>query len=119
MQTSPKTLLSVEDEDAILQSRQMVLEAVGFHVLSAANGKEALRLFESAGVSAVLLDYFMPEMDGGTVAKEMKRRNPRVPILFVSGSLSLPKEALACGDGFVQKGSGPTVLLQEIARLLE
>ncbi|HET7206391.1 MAG TPA: response regulator, partial [Terriglobales bacterium] len=55
-------------------------------VFSAADGEKALEFFETHDVDLVLLDYKMPGMDGGTVAREMKRRASTVPIIMISGN---------------------------------
>jgi two-component system cell cycle sensor histidine kinase/response regulator CckA len=56
-------------------------------VLEAANGVEALRILEerSGEVDLVVSDVVMPEMDGPTLLKEMRKRNPELKIVFVSG----------------------------------
>jgi two-component system cell cycle sensor histidine kinase/response regulator CckA len=55
-------------------------------VLEAGNGVEALEVFEKQGdVDLVVSDVVMPEMDGPTLLKELRRRNPKVKIIFVSG----------------------------------
>jgi len=67
-------ILSVDDEPSILELRRIVLEQAGYEVLSACDGLEALRIFDANTIDLVLLDYFMPEMDGEAVANEMKRK---------------------------------------------
>jgi DNA-binding response OmpR family regulator len=64
----------------------------------------------------VLLDYVMPKIDGGTVAKEMKRHKPLVPIIMVSGNHV--ESASSCADFFIAKGKEPALLLERIARFL-
>jgi CheY-like chemotaxis protein len=64
--------LSVADEPGILVSRQLILESEGYEVLSSADGEQALRMFAGQPVDLVLLDYVMPGMNGGVVAREMK-----------------------------------------------
>jgi len=51
----------------------------------------------------VILDYQMPEMNGELVAAEMRKTNPRVPILMLSGCESLPENALQLVDEFIAK----------------
>ena len=67
-----RVILSVDDEPGILFTREKLLEAAGFRVLSAADGEAALDLFANNPVHLVLLDFAMPGMDGGAVAKELK-----------------------------------------------
>src|SRR5208337_5017675 len=76
----PHLILSVDDELNLLQTREKLLQFVGYEVLSAADGKKALEIFAAHPVDLVLLDFRMPGMDGGIVAQQMKRRKPRVPV---------------------------------------
>ena len=111
-------ILSVDDEPSILFAREKLLEAAGYKVLSAADGEAALNLFATNPVHLVLLDFAMPGMDGGAVAKELKRLNQTVPVIMVSAS-PLSEQALTCADCFVTKGQGPKVLLDQIDQLLQ
>lgn len=112
-----RRILSVDDEQAILYTRQLLLEAEGYQVLNAADGQQALALFESHAVDLVLLDYLMPGLDGGAVAQEMKKRRPDVPIIIVSASPML-EESHTCANCIVRKGFGPKPLLDKMKELL-
>jgi CheY-like chemotaxis protein len=112
-----RLILSVDDEPGILVSRQLILESEGYEVLSASDGEQALRMFVSQPVDLVLLDYAMPGIDGGVVAKEIKNHNPRVPIVIVSAS-PIEEQSLVCVDCFISKGDGPVLLLATIKQLL-
>ena len=96
--------------------RRMVFELSGYEVLDARDGLEALRIFDGNRVDLVLLDYFMPEMDGGAVASEMKRKQPHVPVIIVSASINCFDCVRGKVDGFICKGNGPELLLAEIRR---
>jgi CheY-like chemotaxis protein len=112
-----KLILSVDDEPGILVTRQQILENAGYKVISAADGPEALRLFASYEVDLVLLDFAMPDMDGGRVSQAMKRHNGHVPIIFVSAS-PVSEETLAGAECRLDKGEGPAVLLKKIHQVL-
>jgi CheY-like chemotaxis protein len=99
-----KTLLCVDDNRSSLNIFKIILEDFGYRVLAAKTGREGLEVFASNAIDAVILDYQMPEMNGELVAAEMKRTNPRVPILMLSGCGSLPQSALQFVDEFVAKG---------------
>lgn len=118
MARTSKIVLSIDDESPILYLRGLLLESVGYKVLNAASGREGLELFDSQDVDIVLLDYYMPEMDGEAVAAEMKLRKPQVPIIMVSASVGLAEPLLRSVESFVCKGLGPEILLQEIAKLV-
>src|SRR6202022_542285 len=70
-------------------------------------------------IDAVILDYQMPEMNGELIAAEMKRTNPRIPILMLSGWVSLPESALQLVDQFVvAKGDPVEFLLLAVQQVL-
>ena len=98
-----KTLLCVDDNQSSLKICKMVLEDFGYKVLTSSSAREGLEVFASHAIDAVILDYQMPEMNGELVAAEMKRTNPRIPILMLSGWVSLPESALRIVDEFVAK----------------
>ncbi|MFL5038236.1 MAG: response regulator, partial [Xanthobacteraceae bacterium] len=85
--TGRGTILLVEDEEGLRSLNARGLASRGYTVLEAGNGVEALEVLESRGgdVDLVVSDVVMPEMDGPTLLKEMRRRNPEVKIIFVSG----------------------------------
>lgn len=112
-----RLILSVDDEPAILITRQKILQAAGYDVLNAANGEQALHLLSNQPVDLVLLDYVMPGLDGGTVAQLMKRCKQSVPIVLVSASPVLEENA-TCVDCRIDKGQGPVLLLETIAQFL-
>lgn len=113
-----RVILSVDDEPAILCTREEILRGEGYEVLSAADGEKALQMFAAHPVDLVLLDYAMPGIDGGTVAQQMKGCRPLMPIIMVSANY-VPQQCLSCADCFVAKGEGPALLLQQIRHLLE
>ena len=113
-----KTVLCADDEINELTARRMVLESSGFKVLVARNGKDALDVFRSTAVDAVVLDYFMPGMTGLFVAREMKDLRPEVPIIVLSGFASLPGETIGAVDAWMQK-KDVEVLLRELERLIQ
>ncbi len=113
-----RTVLCADDEIDELTARKMVLESAGFKVLSARNGKDALEVFRSTPVDAVVLDYFMPGMTGLSVAREMKDLRPEVPLIVLSGFASLPGETIGVVDSWMQKRD-VEVLLRELERLIQ
>ncbi|HET7678979.1 MAG TPA: ATP-binding protein [Xanthobacteraceae bacterium] len=85
--TGQGTILLVEDEDGLRTLNARGLMSRGYTVLEAANGVEAMALLEKIGgaVDLVVSDVVMPEMDGPTLLKEMRKGNPELKIIFVSG----------------------------------
>ena len=80
-------ILVIDDEEMIRGVCVGMLEELGFEVLSAASGEEALSLFRKQGdrIDLVLLDQVMPGMDGVAVFKELRRIRPEIKILLASG----------------------------------
>jgi two-component system cell cycle sensor histidine kinase/response regulator CckA len=85
--TGHGTILLVEDEDGLRSLNARGLMSRGYTVMEAANGVEAMAILEKIGgtVDLVVSDVVMPEMDGPTLLKEMRKRNPELKIIFVSG----------------------------------
>src|SRR5579871_3724098 len=85
--TGAGTILLVEDEEGLRQLNARGLASRGYTVLEAGNGVEAIEVLEHSDrpVDIVVSDVVMPEMDGPTLAKELRTRNPNLKIIFVSG----------------------------------
>ena len=84
--TGQGTILLVEDEEGLRALNARGLVSRGYTVLEAGNGVEAIEAFGKHGrVDLVVSDVVMPEMDGPTLLKELRRRDPTVKIIFVSG----------------------------------
>jgi CheY-like chemotaxis protein len=113
-----KTLLCVDDNQSSLKICKIILENSGYKVLTASSGREGLEVFASNAIDAVILDYQMAEMNGELVAGEMKRTNPEIPILMLSGWVSLPESALRLVDEFVSKGDRVEFMLLTVQQVL-
>ncbi len=84
--TGEGRILLVEDEEGLRALNARGLTSRGYTVLEAGNGVEAIEVLEKQGaVDLVVSDVVMPEMDGPTLLKELRRRDPTVKIIFVSG----------------------------------
>jgi two-component system nitrogen regulation response regulator NtrX len=79
------SILIVDDEPSILQSLQGLLADEGFEVSTAANGYEALKSIEQESPDLVLLDIWMPGIDGIETLKEIKKNNPFIQVIIVTG----------------------------------
>jgi CheY-like chemotaxis protein len=110
-----KLILCVDDNDFLLDTLQRYLRAKGFRVISCSNGEMALMLLSSGPVDAVVVDYEMPNMNGGELATAIRLRSPLIPIVMFSGSVDLPASTLENVDGFVEKHSG----FSSVGRMLE
>ncbi len=107
------TILSVDDELNPLILRKMLLEKAGHHVICASSGAEALRLFDFVTPDLVLTDQVMQGMTGVELAEAIRARNPRVPIIIISGLNEVPQGA-SVADSFLSKLEGSTSLLRTI-----
>jgi DNA-binding response OmpR family regulator len=116
--TANPLILCIDDEALGLQIRKAVLEKEGYRVLTALDGSSGLSLFFEEPVEGVVLDYFMPGMDGGQVAVEMRKQRPDVPILLLSAYINLPNEVVQMVDFTVLKGEGPTELLAKVRAMI-
>lgn len=85
--TGQGTILLVEDEDGLRSLNARGLRSRGYSVIEAANGIEAMEALDekNGAIDLVVSDVVMPEMDGPTLLKEMRSRNPDLKIIFVSG----------------------------------
>ncbi len=79
------SLLIVDDEPSILQSLGGLLSDEGFEVTTAANGYEALKTIEAEAPDLVLLDIWMPGIDGIETLKEIKKENPNIQVIIITG----------------------------------
>jgi PAS domain S-box-containing protein len=104
----PETVLLVDDEEFILKVGLQILEELGYAVLTAASGKEALKIYSEKKdeIDIVVLDMIMPGMGGGETFDSIKALNPDAKVLLSSG-YSIMGEAtdiLSRGcQGFIQK----------------
>ena len=84
--TGEGKILLVEDEEGLRALNARGLSSRGYTVLEASNGVEAIEVLEREGhVDLVVSDVVMPEMDGPSLLKELRRRDPHVKVIFVSG----------------------------------
>ncbi|MGC2300425.1 MAG: response regulator [Acidobacteriaceae bacterium] len=115
---SAPTILCIDDEALGLDIRKAVLERAGYRVLTAVDGPTGLSLFRGNAIDGVVLDYYMPEMDGGVVAQAMRQERPEIPILLLSAYINLPGEVVSLVDMTLLKGEGPQELLEKLQLLL-
>jgi CheY-like chemotaxis protein len=81
------TILVVEDEDVLLSTTRLLLEFMGYQVVTATNGWEGVELFRTfhEGIDLVLLDMIMPVMGGRQAFDLMRAHDPKVPVILFSG----------------------------------
>jgi CheY-like chemotaxis protein len=115
-----KTILVVEDDPSLRSGMRNVLEEAGYRVMTAENGRVALRRLESSLPPAlILLDLRMPELDGWEFLqlRRLDTQLSAVPIVVLSTYLRDPQyDSVLPADGFVRKPFGKAELLSEVAR---
>lgn len=119
-----ETVLLVDDEDVVADVGDQMLRKLGYEVLVARSGKEAIEYYEPKRdkIDMVILDMIMPGMNGGEVYDRIKEINPHAKILLSSG-YSIDGQAAdilkrGC-DGFIQKPFSMEVLSGRIREILE
>ncbi len=78
-------VLIVDDETTIIESLEGILSDDGFEVIHAYNGYEALKKIEAESPDIILLDIWMPGMDGIETLKEIKKSFPSIPVVMITG----------------------------------
>jgi CheY-like chemotaxis protein len=119
-----ETVLLVDDEDMIIDVAEEVLKQLGYNVLVARSGKEAIEIYEEnkERIDMVILDMIMPDISGGDTYDRMKEMDPDVKVLLSSGySINgQAKEILDRGcNGFIQKPYKMRQLSQKLREILD
>lgn len=98
-------ILFVEDEEDLTLIVADTLRGQGYGVITAADGLSGLDRFKSEGVDIVVADVMMPKMDGFSMAKEIRKLSPTVPLLFLTAKSSIDdvEEGFAIGANVFSK----------------
>jgi CheY-like chemotaxis protein len=110
-------ILCVDDEKNPLTLRKLVLERVGYKVITASSAREAMDLLAVNHVDLVVSDYLMPGVVGTELAKQIKKKYPQLPFVLLSGVNDIPDDA-SCADLFISKVEGPATMCTKIAAIL-
>jgi PAS domain S-box-containing protein len=118
-----ETILLAEDEEAIRSFIERALKELGYNVLVARNGEEAIEIFsQNKEIVLAVLDVVMPRKGGKEAFEEMHKQNPRLKVVFMSGySANAIHDSfvLIAGTPFLQKPFGPTILARKIREVLD
>jgi len=117
-----ETILVVDDDPYIQQALDDRLASLGYHVLLAGDGKQALELFKRHGPQLVLLDIEIPVMKGIDVLKEIRRQETDVPVVMITayGSIDLAVEAMKEGAyDFIPKPFKPGHVVLVVQKAME
>ena len=114
-------ILIAEDHESIREMARHALLSLGYKILSAADGEEALRLCERERPALAVLDVVMPRMGGPTAAAQLTQKYPEMPVIFTSGytrdAARLP--AAAPKMTYLQKPYSPTALGKLVRQVLD
>jgi len=84
-----ETILLVEDEEKVREAGREALESLGYRVLTAVNGREALKVYQSeVRVDVVVTDIVMPEMGGRELVRGLKKANPHMKAVAITGHVT-------------------------------
>jgi CheY-like chemotaxis protein len=111
-------ILCVDDDVEGMASRREVLESDGHEVREAASADEALRIMKTEEIDLAIVDYYLTNTNGLALATDLKRLNPALPIIMLSGFGQLPGEGVGIMNSWILKGSGPKQLLREVQKVI-
>jgi nitrogen-specific signal transduction histidine kinase/CheY-like chemotaxis protein len=114
------TILLVEDEPALRGVAKKLLEKLGYQVLEAANGEQALELYaeKNGDIDLVLLDLIMPGLNGLQTLERLRGLDPQVKIILCSGRADTEEEDLPDGVSFMPKPFPLEILSQKVAAVI-
>jgi len=119
-----ESVLLIDDEEMVLDVSKELLEGLGYQVLTASRGREAITTLEAKAdeVDLVILDFTMPEMSGKETFNRLRAIKPEVRVLLSSG-YSLNEEVQEIldqsGTGFIQKPFRLQTLSQKMRDMLD
>ncbi len=118
-----EVILLVEDEDVVRKLAHMILQASGYEVHEARNGREGLAMCEAhqGRIDLLLSDVVIPELGGRDLAEAAVRLRPGLKVLFMSGHTEdvILKEGIEKGTAFLQKPFTPVALAQKVRETLD
>ncbi|MBV8053043.1 MAG: response regulator [Acidobacteriaceae bacterium] len=96
-------MLWIDDYEPGLSVYSAIFEGFGFRVITATRPAIGLALAATEKLDAAIVDYEMPEMDGGAVTAELKRQHPQLPVILFSGSTIFPTQLRTLVDAICDK----------------
>ncbi len=119
-----ETILVAEDDDVTRELSRLVLEKFGYRVIEAFDGEDAVEKFarQQKNIDMVLMDVIMPKVNGKAAYDAMRKINPRVKVLFISGytaDIIHKKGIFESSINFVSKPVTPEALARKIREVLD
>lgn len=112
-----KRILVVDDEATVCDMLVELLGSLGYEVVSTVNGREALEALDKGEFDLVISDLRMPEVNGRSLLRSIKRENKSLPVVIITGygTAATPDEMAALGaDGYLSK----PFMIKEIAKIV-
>jgi CheY-like chemotaxis protein len=117
------TILLIDDNAVQAATRQTILKRAGYFVIAALNPVRALEQFQSgdfpAEIGLVITDHLMPEMNGASFVRALRKTHPALPVLVISGLEEAQDEYAGMNVTFRLKPVLPENLLANVHRLLQ
>lgn len=117
-----KSILIVDDEESVRESLEKVLKKAGYQTRTASSGEEAMRLMLQAAADLILTDLRMPEGDGLTLLKNVKKKFPDCEVILLTGYGTIETAVEAVKEGaydFITKPPKKAVILSTVERAIE
>jgi len=110
-------VLLVDDEERFLKTTKKIFEKKGIEILTASNGRDALRILEQFPADVVVLDIKMPGIDGVRVLKKIKESHAHVQVIMLTGHATVKNAVMGVKLGafdYLMKPCDPMVLAEKI-----
>jgi CheY-like chemotaxis protein len=119
---NPSAVLLIDDNAIQAATRQTILRRAGYYVIAALNPVRALEQLRNsefpAPIGAVITDHLMPGMNGAEFVRELRKTNPDLPVMVISGLEEAEGEYAGLDARFLLKPLSPELLLSNLRELL-
>ena len=116
-------VLLIDDNAIQAATRQAILRRAGYYVIAALNPVRALEQFQDdafpASISAIITDHIMPGMSGSQFVREVRKFQPALPIMVISGLEEAEQEYAGMNVRFLLKPLSPDLLLSNLRYLIQ
>ena len=114
-----QTILCIDGKPEALEVWKAALEGAGYRVLATTSGNQGIDIFQQGGVDLVVVDLKSRDTHGAEVARQLRQRDPRLPVIMLCGSYWWPPEAaLEFVSALVIKGDGAQAIVDKVQELL-
>ena len=114
--------LIVDDDQEVRKTLASILESVGYSVKSAENGKDAIRMCETASFDFALIDIELPDIKGTELLRILKQKQPKMVKIIITGHPTIENAARSVNeqaDGYIMKPFNVPELLEIMSRFID